>query len=482
MFSRFFSRVGLLAAPFLALVMAGCSKADMNVRQSTLDPKGPVAKMQYDVFMDTVWLVVVLFILVGGLLVYAVIKFRARPGDEDAPRIEEGHGNPLVEIGLITASIGALVIIAIPTLSAIWYDDDVPAESIPTSKLSAWYPRLEGAKENYAKVVEEQVLEIDVIGKQWWFRFEYPQLGLTNDAKRSVPNEFVIPKGKAVHINLRSEDVIHSFWIPKIAGKVDLVPGRKNHMWIQGDEVGHYYGQCAEFCGDSHAYMLFRVEVVEPAEFAKWVQRQKADSLPVVAGSKAETGKALFAAKTCMMCHNINGNPQAAGVFAPDLTHVASRKSLAGAWLDNRDPKAQLAKEQETLNTEQSVEIDRDVLKANLKKWIGSSGVATGADGKPTKDVKPGNRMHFYQAFSVSGLNPTFAPLIDAAENALTEAQAAAAKALVDAKGKSPAELATIKKAGDEKVVAATAALKKAREILTPEELDCLAEYLLTLK
>ena len=122
------------------------------------------------------------------------------------------------------------------------------------------------------------------------------------------------------------------------------------------------------------------------------------------------------------------------------------------------------------------------MLKANLIKWIGSSGVATGADGKPTKDVKPGNRMHFYQAFSVSGLNPTFAPLIDAAENALTEAQAAAAKALVDAKGKSPDELAAIKKAGDEKVVAATTALKKAREILTPEELDCLAEYLLTLK
>ncbi|NBV48582.1 MAG: hypothetical protein EBR95_05980, partial [Verrucomicrobia bacterium] len=180
------------------------------------------------------------------------IKFRSRPGDENKPAIiEEGHGNPLIEIGLITASIGALVIIAIPTLSAIWYTDDVPAESVPTSKLAAWYPRVEGGRENYAKSVEEQVLEVDVIGKQWWFRFEYPQLGLTNDAKHSVPNELVIPKGKAVRINLRSEDVIHSFWVPKIAGKVDLMPGRKNHMWIQADQTGHYYGQCAEFCGDS---------------------------------------------------------------------------------------------------------------------------------------------------------------------------------------------------------------------------------------
>ncbi|NBX34972.1 hypothetical protein EBR16_06390, partial [bacterium] len=150
----------------------------------------------------------------------------------------------------------------------------------------AWY----GAA-GLDKAVADQVLEIDVIGKQWWFRFEYPQLGLTNDAKHSVPNEMVIPKGVAVRINLRSEDVIHSFWIPKIAGKVDLMPGRKNHLWIQADQVGHYYGQCAEFCGDSHAYMLFRCEVVEPADFAKWVAAQKADAAPVAAGTKAEQGK-----------------------------------------------------------------------------------------------------------------------------------------------------------------------------------------------
>ena len=407
MFSRILSRVGLLAALSLAFIMAGCSKEELTVRQSTMDPKGPVAQVQFDVFMDTVWLVVVLFALVGGLMVYAVIKFRSRPGDENKPAIvEDGHGNPLIEIGLITASIGALVIIAIPTLSAIWYTDDVPAEAVPTSKLSAWYPRVEGTRENYAKTVEEQVLEVDVIGKQWWFRFEYPQLGMTNDAKHSVPNELVIPKGKAVRINLRSEDVIHSFWVPKIAGKVDLMPGRKNHMWIQADQTGHYYGQCAEFCGDSHAYMLFRVEVLEPADFAKWVQKQKADAAPVAAGSAAEKGKALFAAKSCVMCHNVGGH-FGAGAFGPDLTHVASRKSLAGAWLDNRDTAKQRALEQSTGNTENSVPVDEAKLKANLIKWIGSSGVAHGADGKLSKDVKPGNRMHYYKMFNVAGLRET---------------------------------------------------------------------------
>ena len=407
MFSRILSRVGLLAALSLAFIMAGCSKEELTVRQSTMDPKGPVAQVQFDVFMDTVWLVVVLFALVGGLMVYAVIKFRSRPGDENKPAIvEDGHGNPLIEIGLITASIGALVIIAIPTLSAIWYTDDVPAEAVPTSKLSAWYPRVEGTRENYAKTVEEQVLEVDVIGKQWWFRFEYPQLGMTNDAKHSVPNELVIPKGKAVRINLRSEDVIHSFWVPKIAGKVDLMPGRKNHMWIQADQTGHYYGQCAEFCGDSHAYMLFRVEVLEPADFAKWVQKQKADAAPVAAGTAAEKGKALFAAKSCVMCHNVGGH-FGAGAFGPDLTHVASRKSLAGAWLDNRDVAKQRALEQSTGNTENSVPVDEAKLKANLIKWIGSSGVAHGADGKLSKDVKPGNRMHYYKMFNVAGLRET---------------------------------------------------------------------------
>ena len=414
MFSRLFSRLGLFAAPLFALVAAGCSKADLTVRQSTLDPKGPVARMQYDVFMDTVWLVVVLFLLVGGLLVYAVVRFRARPGDTAAPIVEEGHGNPLVEIGLITASIGSLVFIAVPTLSAIWYTDDVPAEAVPKSKLSAWYGQ------PLDKAVAEQVLEIDVIGKQWWFRFEYPQLGLTNDAKHSVPNEMVIPKGVAVRINLRSEDVIHSFWIPKIAGKVDLMPGRKNHMWIQADQPGHYYGQCAEFCGDSHAYMLFRVEVLEPADFAKWVAAQKADAPPVAAGSKAEQGKNLFAAKSCVMCHNVGGH-FGAGAFGPDLTHLASRKSLAGAWLDNRDLQKQRALEQQTQNTESSVEVDRATFKANLIKWIGSSGISAGADGKPTKDVKPGNRMHYYKMFNVAGLRETHQTLTADELDALAE-------------------------------------------------------------
>ena len=405
---------GLLA--LAALLASGCSKADWMVRQSAMDPKGPVAQVQFDVFMATVWLALVLFVLVGGALVYAVIRYRERPGQADAPPPEQGHGNPLVEIGLIMASIASLVVIAIPTLEAIWYLDDVPAERQPDSKLGAWYTGKVSAE------AAEEVLTIDVVGKQWWFRFEYPQLGLTQESKRTVPNEMVIPRGKVVRINLRSEDVIHSFWIPKIAGKVDLIPGRRNHMWIQGDQTGHYYGQCAEFCGDSHAYMLFRCHVVEPAEFAKWVEAQKAPAPEPAPGSLAAQGKALFAQKTCIMCHRVAGHYEASAGFGPDLARVASRSTLAGAWMDHRDPAAQAALDAKG-NTEVSAPVDPARQRRNLHDWIGSSGVLVGPDGQALipRDIKPGNRMHYYRMFNVAGLRETKTTLTQEELDALVE-------------------------------------------------------------
>lgn len=399
-----------------AIFTAGCTKAEWMVRQSTMDPKGPVAQVQFDVFMATVWLSLVLFVLVGGALVYAVIRYRQRPGQADLPPPETGHGNPLIEVGLIMASIASLVVIAIPTLEAIWYLDDVPAERQPDSKLSAWY------KGSYSADVAEEVLTIDVIGKQWWFRFEYPQLGLTQQSKRTVPNEMVIPRGKVVRINLRSEDVIHSFWIPKIAGKVDLIPGRRNHMWIQADQTGHYYGQCAEFCGDSHAYMLFRCVVVEPEVFDQWVESQKAPAPEPAAGSLAAKGKVLFAQKTCIMCHRVAGHYESSAGFGPDLARVASRSTLAGAWMDHRDPAVQGAIDAKG-NTEVSAPIDPALQRRNFHDWIGSSGILVNAEGKPLipHDIKPGNRMHYYRMFNVAGLRETKTTLTQDELDALVE-------------------------------------------------------------
>ena len=186
---------------------------------STFVTKGPVAETQYDLFMLTVWVTLGIFIAVGGAFAFAIIKFRERPND-DRPMPSQGHGNPLVEIGLIGVSILLLVIIAVPTLKGIWYTHDTPED--PESFMGAWYKGEELAEEE-----SENPLIVKVIGYQWWWAFEYPQLGIT------TANEMVIPAGKVVHLELRSSDVIHSFWLPRIAGKVDLIPGRTNSMWIQ---------------------------------------------------------------------------------------------------------------------------------------------------------------------------------------------------------------------------------------------------------
>lgn len=335
----------------IAFASAGCS---FKTRQSFLDPKGPLALVQYDLFMVTVWVTLFIFLAVGGALLWAVIRFRERPGDADKPMPSQSHGNPLVEIGLIGVSVLLLVIIAIPTLRAIAYMHELPNDG--TSHLGQWYSGTLSQEDL------EDVLTVNVTGYQWWWAFDYPQLGVT------TANELVIPKGKVIKLNLRSADVIHSFWLPKIAGKVDLIPGRANWMWILADEEGHYYGQCAEFCGSAHAYMLFRSDVLSDEDFCAWVDRQKQEStepLDVVVAK----GRELFTAKTCIQCHTIRGNALAMGIKGPDLTHIATRKTLAAGILDNCDERGQ---------------IDASIQKENLFNWI-----------KNSQHIKPGNLMYY---------------------------------------------------------------------------------------
>ncbi|MEO0795208.1 MAG: cytochrome c oxidase subunit II [Verrucomicrobiota bacterium] len=389
--ARILSRLGLF---LLTLGLAGCS---FNLKQSTLDPKGPVAREQLDLFYITVWVSLGIFIVVGGALVWVVWHFRERPGDEDKPMPSQGHGNPLIEIGLIGASIFLLVIIAIPTLRAIWFTHELPEDQpyYEESKLGAWY----GGE--ISKEAKDDVLEITVDGWQWWFGFEYPQLGIV------TANEFVIPKGKVVKFNLRGRDVIHSFWLPKLGGKVDLMPGRKNWMWLMADEEGYYFGQCAEFCGDAHAYMLFRAEVVSDEEFEKWVAEYK-QGAPAPSGFKSKPtaekpepthqddwmewfkqsasnpdklmtgnkkqdditkGAQLFMGDgKCIVCHAIDASP-AAGVIGPNLTKVAERKSLAAGILNHytEDGGIDAVKQQE-----------------NFIEWIARS-----------HHYKPGNLMYY---------------------------------------------------------------------------------------
>jgi len=362
--------VSRLTAALLPALLAGCS---FKTPQSTLDPHGLVSRDQLSLFYITVWVSLFIFICVGGVMAYAVWKFRERPGDENKPMPAQGHGNPLIEIGLITASIALLVIIAVPTLKAIFLTDALPTNQPywKPSLLGSWYKQAGGTLPDLAK---DEPLTITVRGKQWWWIFEYPQLGIV------TANEFYIPAGKVVKFDLRSDNVIHSFWVPKIAGKVDLIPGRANWMWMLADdgkvatggydhgpvaadqyENGLYYGQCAQYCGEAHAFMLFRTRVVSDQDFVAWVEHTKAkvaapaadgnwfkfisavnpdeDSKPdqSMLATPEQRGAALFFGRaSCIQCHTIDGSP-ATATAGPNLTHVASRTAIAAGFLDNLD-------------------------------------------------------------------------------------------------------------------------------------------------
>jgi cytochrome c oxidase subunit 2 len=372
------------AVAMTPLFTGGWSWNWLEGHQSTLQTEGPVAEAQAQVFYVTVWVTTIIFVLVASALAYATIKFKAHGKDEEnAPPPEQSHGNPLIELSLIGASVLALVVIAVPTLRAIWYDYDVPAAEKANS------------------------YEITATGYQWWFRFEYPKENINGGGHLLTANEMVIPVGRAVNVNLRTVDVIHSFWVPKLAGKVDMIPNRGNHLWLQADHAGYYWGQCAEFCGEDHAVMRFRVIALDAKDFAAWVEHQKetARTVKAVAGA-AETPKAQFASystapvtrntpgyteafdadpfggwkknlqpdegedpaliakgrqifqqKTCVGCHTVRGQ-EGAGNVAPDLTHVGARSTIAGGVLENNP--------------------------ANLYRWV------TNPD-----NVKPGNKMYY---------------------------------------------------------------------------------------
>ena len=364
-------QIAALSGGFALLLLSGCSKVhqvfSLSGPQSTMVTAGPVAERQWDLFMITVYVCTFIFIVVGAVLAYAQIKFRAKSEADEhaAPPAEAGHGNPFVEIGLIAGSVALLVIIAIPTVRDIWYTHDVPEDE------------------------KAGAMDVTATGYQWWFKFDYPtelvKLPSGGEAPLSTGNELVVPAGTPVRVQLRTVDVIHSFWIPKLAGKVDMMPNRANFLWFKADKPGYYYGQCAEYCGESHAIMKFRVIALSPAAYVKWLDNQKASARTVTAQSLAAeanvprvkfaslknvgphstlsgspdfdadpfaawqkmqdpeagenaqliaAGRKNFSDKTCITCHTVRGH-EGIGIAGPELTHVGARSSIAAGVLEN---------------------------------------------------------------------------------------------------------------------------------------------------
>ena len=402
--------------PLLLIAVSGCSRIDH--KQSALDPKGLVSQNQYDIFMLSVWITIFLFCAVGGCLLYVLWKYRAKTPEEAMEVPAQSHGNSKIEVSLILASTVILVILAIPTLQGVVLMNRLPD------------PNDSQALEKYDlnKSAIEDAITVNVTGKRFFWVFEYPQFGIV------TANELVFPASKAVRVNLRTEDVIHSFWLPKLAGKMDLMPGQENFLWFVADQNkimskkdsegktvkvsldeampsvfdgkmrerifakqkftdefeavgGLFYGQCAEYCGNSHAYMSFRALAQSDDDFDSWVKsfqnaqnpnkkpseydpekeyskgslvtfpdnslgesrsreylavdninKGQAPNLTKKGWEKAhsddyEIGKQLFGELLCTQCHAVNRT--GLGSKGPNLTLFGIRTSLAAGWMRN---------------------------------------------------------------------------------------------------------------------------------------------------
>ncbi len=291
--ARFSTALLLLAVLGLA---SACSWVgwDWDTPMTTVIPKSDFGKTTHDLFMLISWWTLGIFILVEGALLYCCWRFRDRPG---APMPRQIHGNSPLEVSWTIAFAVILLIIGIPTIRVIFKTQEAPAAT---------------------------ALRVDVVGHQWWWEFRYPGLKIT------TANELHLPVGQTVAFHLNAPDVIHSFWIPQLGGKRDVVPHRVNQIVLTPDTPGEYPGQCAEYCGISHANMRFRAIVHPKGEFEQWVKAQQA---PPVAPTDplAQQGQQIFSSSACVGCHTIGG--VAAGRIGPDLTHFASRKTFAGSLL-----------------------------------------------------------------------------------------------------------------------------------------------------
>lgn len=287
-------RLVVAALAGAALVMSGCAE---DAPQDYLEPVGPIAKEADKLWDITFAIAAVVFVIVQGLLVYAIVRFRARPGREAA----QFHGNTKVEVVLTVIPALILAGLAVPTVQTIF---DLSVE-------------------------QKGSLQVTVIARQFWWEYQY------EDSEVFTANELHIPVGQPVYLTLKGEDVIHSFWVPKLAGKQDVVPGRVNHLRLEADKPGVYQGQCTEYCGLSHANMRLVVYADSREDFDQWVldQQQPAED-PV--DSLAQQGQEVFLDGACINCHAIEGT-DAQARLGPDLTHFASRGTFAGALFENNE-------------------------------------------------------------------------------------------------------------------------------------------------
>lgn len=299
-----------------SLVLAACGKENLT----SLDPKGYGAESSFNIMMLSLIIMIGVFLVVMVIYTLALIRFRQKKGQENyIPKQVEG--NHKLEVLWTSIPILLVLILAIPTVISVF---DLADTTDASSSIN-----------------------IDVTGNQYWWHFDY------TGEEIQTSQDLYIPVGEKVYLHVKSSDVVHSFWVPTISGKIDANPENTNTMYIEAYEEGVYWGKCAELCGPSHSLMDFKVIAVSPEKYEQWVaDMQNADPEEVPAEAVAQEGKELFESKSCIACHAIGSSPNAAG---PNLTNYANRTTVAGI---------------------------KDVTKENLVEWL-----------LDPESIKPGNLM-----------------------------------------------------------------------------------------
>ena len=266
-------------------------------------PASTPAKSIADLSVFVLAVTGIIFVVVFALLAYSVVKFRGRAKDASREPAQV-YGSTQIELAWTIIPTLVVVVLFLATARVIHAIQDAPEPA--------------GA------------VVVTVIGHQYWWEFRYPKLGIV------TANELHIPVSDSIHptptfLQLFSADTDHSFWVPELAGKTDLIPNHPNRMWMDPQRTGIFVGQCAQYCGIQHAKMLLRVSVDEPEEFAAWVRAQQKH---VIEDTGAVAGRRVFERNACMNCHQVGGT-QADGRFGPDLTHLMSRVTIAAGAAQN---------------------------------------------------------------------------------------------------------------------------------------------------
>jgi cytochrome c oxidase subunit 2 len=296
------------AAAAAALVIVAGSAVPAAAQAWPTAPASNNAELISQLFWFTLILASVVFVLVEGLLIYSSLRFRRRaplPAREP-PQI---HGNTRLEV--MWATVPALILVGLfgITVTRLGEINQIPNDP--------------------------NAMHIAVTGQQFQWTFQYADTGV------QTTNDLHLPVGVPLIFDVTSKDVIHSFWVPDLYGKIDANPGRVNHITFTVRQEGTFRGVCAELCGAGHAGMLFRVEATTPDEFQQWIQQMQSGGPPPAAGSggnDADQGKALIGQQPCGTCHVIPGVPGASGQVGPNLAGVASRKTIAGGAVPNNGP------------------------------------------------------------------------------------------------------------------------------------------------